>query len=81
MPPDRRRPTNGVCQLELLVDAGQAGGDQRREGEIGVEVGAADAALDADALGALAAEAEAGGAVVAAPDALVGAKVPTWKRL
>src|SRR3546814_8691708 len=57
-------------QLQLLLDAGEAGGEQRREGEIGIEVAAADAALDADRLGALAAEAEAGGAVVEAPDRL-----------
>ena len=43
---------------------------QRGEGEVGVEVGAADAAFDADALGVFAAEAEAGGAVVEAPDRL-----------
>ena len=68
-------PTIGVArerrlELELLLDAGEAGRDQRREGEIRVEVGAADAALDADRLAALAAQAEAGGAVVAAPDRL-----------
>src|SRR3546814_8463668 len=60
----------GLRQLQLLLDAGEAGRQQRREGEIGVEVAAADAALDADRLGALAAEAEAGGAVVEAPDRL-----------
>ena len=55
-------------QVELLLDAREARREQRGEGEIGVEVGAADAAFDADRLGALAAQAEAGGAVVDAPD-------------
>src|SRR3546814_14732662 len=55
--------SSDVCSSDL-------GGEQRREGEIGIEVAAADAALDADRLGALAAEAEAGGAVVEAPDRL-----------
>ncbi len=58
----------GRVQFQLLVDAGQARGDQRGEGQIGIEIGAADAAFDADGLAALAAQAEAGGAVVAAPD-------------
>ena len=57
-------------ELELALDAGDAGGDQRGIGEIGVEIGAADAALDANRLGALAAQAVAGGAVVGRPDRL-----------
>ena len=54
-------------QLQLFVDAGQASGDQCGEGQVGVEVGTADTALDADTLAALAAQAKAGGAVVVAP--------------
>ena len=42
--------------------------DQRREGEIGIEIGAADAAFSADRLGPLAAQTEARRAIVDAPD-------------
>ena len=52
--------------LDLLLDAGEAGGDDGGVGEVGVDVCAGDAAFDAQA-GACADDAEASGAVVGRP--------------
>src|SRR5258706_11490777 len=57
-------------ELELLLDAREASREQGSEGEVRVEVGAADTALDADAPGILAAQAKTRGAVVNAPHRL-----------
>ena len=64
----------GRGQFELLVDPGQARGDQGGEGQVGVEVGPADPAFDADRFAALGAQAKAGGAIVQAPDGSRGCK-------
>src|SRR3569833_1652419 len=48
----------GRLELELVLDALEPGGEQGGVGEIGVEVGAADPALDADALEEHTAQAE-----------------------
>ncbi len=57
-------------KFQLLLDAGKPGSDERRKSEIGIEIGAADATLDADGFAASPAEAEAGGAIVQRPDRL-----------
>ena len=58
----------GGLERQVLLDAGKAGGNQRRKRKIGIEIGAANTALDADGLGVGAAQPEAGGAVVERPD-------------
>ena len=58
----------GGLELHLLLDAVETRGDQCREGQVGIEVGAADAAFDADGLGTGAAHPIARRAVVEAPD-------------
>src|SRR5205807_130934 len=60
----------GRIERQLLFDSLQPRGDQRRKGEIWIEVRAADAALDADRLAPLPAQPEARGAIVAAPHGL-----------
>src|SRR5215467_394577 len=57
-------------KLQLLLDAGKPCGEQRGKREIRIEVCAAHAALDANAVAVGAAQPEAGGAVVERPDRL-----------
>ena len=64
----------GRLELHLLLDAVEAGGEERRESQIGIEIGTADAAFDADRLGIGAAQAIARGAVVEAPDRRASAR-------
>lgn len=55
-------------QRQFPLDPLQPGGEQRGAGQIGVQVRSADPAFDAHALGVVAANAEAGRAVVHRPD-------------
>ena len=69
------------AELQLLLDAGEAGRQQAGEGQIGIEIGAADAAFDADRFDFSPHSRKPAVRLSRLQTALVGAKVPTWKRL
>jgi hypothetical protein len=73
--PGRRR------QLHLVLDPLDAGGQHRGERQIGVDVGAADAALDPDALVPSPHSRKPAVRLSTDQTVLVGAKVPFMKRL
>ncbi|AIJ75622.1 hypothetical protein DO75_2186 [Brucella abortus] len=63
-------------QFQLFIHAFQAGGDERCKGQIGIDIRAADAAFDANALGTFAAKAKTAVRLSWLHMILVGAKVP-----
>ena len=71
----------GRFKFQLLLDAGEPGGDQRREGKIGLR--SAPPMRHSMRMALLPAPQRRKPAVRLSSDqiALVGAKVPTWKRL
>src|SRR4051812_35393105 len=74
----------GRIERQLLFDSLQPRRDQRRKGEIWIEVRAADAALYADRLASLPAQPKARGAIVPAPHRLgrrEGADLETLVRI
>ncbi len=64
--PRRRCPRRPAASVELLLDAAQAGGDEGRDREVGIDVAAGDPALEAKRR-AVADDAKRAGAVVEAP--------------
>src|SRR5690606_764493 len=71
----------GFFKFQLLVYSFQTCGDKRCKGEIRIEIGTADAALDANALRAFAAQAKPCGTIILAPHDLRWRKSASLKTL